>query len=1097
MKPLIEFCLTRRVMVIALFFAFCGIGGLAFTKLNIEAYPNPAPPILEIIAQNRGQSPEEMERYITIPIEVGIASTPNLKFVRSISLYGLSFVRAQFSYGTDYNFAYQQVVNKLNAITLPNNVQPQISGSSPTGEIYRYQLVGPPGMSATELRTLQDWVVTRRIKTVAGVRDVVSWGGPTKEYQVEVDLNRLPAYNITLAQVIAAIANSNINVGGRTLQIGQQSANIRGIGLIYSVEDINNIVLTQSNGTPVLVSDLAKVSIGQAPRLGIAGRDADADVVTGIVLMQQDEKTVEVIQRLEAEVVKLNSGGMLPAGVQLKSYYNRANLVSITVNTVVHNLLFGIVLLFFIQWLFLGNLRSAIIVAATIPVALSFSTIILVLRGESVNLLSVGAIDIGIIVDGTVIMVENIYHNLQSGSTSAWASIRDSVTQNRSLSAKMRTVLASALQVNTAILFSVLITIAAFIPLFTMQGVEGQIFSPMSKTYAFALLGALLSSILIIPALSSILLPDDVRDTQTWLVRMLQSVYVPALGFVMSHRKLAIAAAAGLLLATGVASRFLGSEFLPKLEEGNLWIRATLPPTISLEAGAATVNRVREILKSFPEVVTAISQHGRPDDGTDPAGFNNAEFFAPLKPHRTWRPGMTKEKLVKDMETRFAAEFLGIDFNFSQIIQDNVEEAVSGVKGENSVKLFGNDLKTLEVKALQIEAQMKPVRGIDDLGIFRELGQPNLVITIDRAQAARYGFAAGDVNAVVQAAIGGQVATTVYEGERTFNLTVRLLPQYRDSLDAIRSIQVAATQAGGASGPASGGGGNPVLQSQTATPTTLPVSSGTPGGGSGQQTGAYVPLSDLAHIAYEIGASYIYRENYQRYIPIKFSVRGRDLASTVAEAQEKVTDNVKLADGYTLDWAGEFGSLQAAQKRLAVIVPASLALIMLILYGMFNSLRMSLLAVAAIPFAMCGGVLALLLTGLNFSISAAVGFISLFGVSVMDSIMLLTFYKQLRTFGQTRDEALTTAGEARMRQIMTTSFSACIGLLPAAMSSDIGSQVQAPLATVVVGGMLLSPVLTLLFLPVIGTMLLPKDADDDRPDENSGGGGDQNSGKHV
>ena len=1075
MTAIVEFCLSRRAMVLALVASFLVACGYAFTLLNIEAYPNPAPPIFEIVTQSRGQSPEEIERYITIPIELAIAGTPGLQYVRSTSLYGLSFVRAQFTYETDFQFGYQQILNNLNNVALPAGIQPQVAPNLPTGEILRYQLAGPPGMSSTDLRTLQDWVVTRRLKTVAGVRDVVSWGGPTKEYHAEIDLNRLPAYNVTLPQVIAAISNSNINVGGRTLQIGQQSANVRGIGLIYSVDDIRNIVLSQSNGTPVLVGDVAKVSIGNAPRLGRAGRDDEDDVVTGIVLLRRGEKTMDVIKRVEAEVEKINTTNLLPPGVRMKTYYDRADLVNITISTVVHNLVFGVSLIFVILWLFLGNLRSAIIVACTIPVALGFATMILVIRGESVNLLSVGAIDLGIIVDSTVIMVENIYSRL-SGHHDATES--DEPLQlgpvARLLPPKLQTIFVAATQVNGAIFFSVLITIAAFIPLFTMQGVEGQIFGPMSKTYAFALCGALLATFIVTPVVSSFLLPETVQETETFIVRAIRNLYEPVLHLAMRLRWLTIAAAVAFLLFTGGAARQLGSEFLPKLEEGNLWIRATLPPTISLEAGETTVARIRTILKRFPEVVTVISQHGRPDDGSDPAGFNNGEFFASLKPMDEWRKGLTKEDLVKSIQAKLSAEIVGVDLNFSQNIQDNVEEAVSGVKGENSVKLFGSDLKVLDDKAHEIEAQLKGVRGIEDLAVFKELGQPNVVINIDRALAARYGFAAGDVNAVVQAAIGGQTATTVYEGERQFGLTVRLLPEYRNNLDAIRKIQVSAAPPNGAGGATSSSTGNPVLAGPSASPTSLTSSTVAPGGGTGQQNQAYVPLSDVAKISYEVGASYIYRENFERYIPLKFSVRGRDLGSTVGEAQQKIKSGTALPTGYRTDWAGEFGSLQEAQRRLAFIVPVSIGLILMLLYGLFNSFPLSLLAISAIPFAMCGGILALYVTGLAFSISAAVGFISLFGVSVMDSIMLLTFYTGLRERGYERNDALEAAAKARLPQILTTSLCACIGLLPAAMSTAIGSQVQAPLATVVVGGMLISPFLTLLFVPVIGTVVLRK-----------------------
>jgi cobalt-zinc-cadmium resistance protein CzcA len=1044
LKGILEFALTRRAMVLAILVVFFGAGLVAFHQLNIEAYPDPSPPMMEILTQVPGQSAEEIERYITIPIEVAVAGMPGLQYVRSISLYGLSSVKVQFAYGTDYYFDLQQTLNRLGTVTLPNNAQPAISPESAVGEIYRYQLVGPPGYSLMDLKTLQTWVLQRRFKTIAGVNDVVGWGGLSKEYHVEVDLKKLAAYNVTLPQVIAAIGNSNLNVGARTLDIGQQAANVRGIGLITSVDDIYNVVLTQVGGVPILLRDVAKAEVGSTPRLGIAGRDHDNDIVEGIVLMRRGEKTLDVLGRIEAEVQRINRGGVLPAGVQIMPYYDRRELINVTTHTVLHNLIFGVLLVFAIQWMFLGDLRSALVVSATIPFALFFSVMVLVLRGDSANLLSVGAIDFGIIVDSTVIMVENIFRHLREGGESLSTKPEGTVSWLRGT---RRTILLSAVEVDKAIFFSAAITIAAFIPLFTMQGVEGQIFAPMAKTYGYALFGALVASFTVSPVLASFLLPETVREHETLVVRYLRAGYVKLLHWAMGHRAIPVAAAVGLLVVTALVVPRLGTEFLPKLEEGNLWIRATLPPTISLDAGEPYVARMREVLRRFPEVVTVISQHGRPDDGTDPTGFYNVEFFAPLKPFDQWPRGQTKETLVERMQRALAQEFVGVDFNFSQNIEDNVEEAVSGVKGENSVKLFGPDLRVLQEKGEQIRQQMASVRGVEDLGVFTELGQPNLLVQVDRSRSARYGLAPGDVNAVVQAAIGGQTATQIFEGERQFPLVVRLLPQYRESVDAIKAIQV-------------------VTQNQTT---------------GGQSGTVYVPLRDVSTITLQSGASYIYRENYARYLPIKFSVRGRDLGGTVAEAQERVGQHVPLPSGYHPEWTGEFGELKEAQRRLAVIVPLSLLLIIILLYSMFNSLRDSLLALTGIPFAASGGILALYLTGLNFSISAAVGFISLFGVSVMDGILLLTYYRQLRYAGRGHDDAILYAAEVRMRPRFMTALSACIGLLPAATSTAIGSQVQRPLAMVVVGGMLLVPILISWVLPVILSVLLPADAARDVP----------------
>ncbi len=1027
LKRIIEVSLARRAMVLAVLVFFLGAGAVAFHRLNIEAYPDPAAPMVEVIAQSPGQSAEEIERYITIPIEIAVAGLPGLQYVRSISLYGLSDVKVQFAYDTDYYFDLQQVLNRINALTLPNNVQPTISPWSSIGEIYRYQLVGPRGYSLTDLKTLQDWVLERRFKTVPGVIDVVGWGGLTKEYHVEVDLNKLTAYHIPLPQVLTAITNSNLNVGARTLDIGQQAANVRGLGLIHSLEDIRTIVLTQSGGTPVLLKDVARVEVGHKQRLGIAGRDGDSDIVEGIVLMRRGEKTLEVLKRIEAEVEKINRSGVLPAGVQIKPFYDRRELINVTTHTVLHNVLFGIILIFVIQYLFLGDLRSAIVVLATIPIALFFSIIIMVLRGESANLLSVGAIDFGIIVDSTVIMVENIFRHLRQGGHVVVSADVESERQ-----AKLHKILVSATEVDRAIFFSAAIIVAAFIPLFTMQGVEGQIFSPMAKTYGYALLGALLATFTVSPMLSSFLLPDRVIEKETLVVRLVKSMYTAVLRRALGHRAVTVGLATALLALTVAVVPRLGTEFLPKLEEGNLWIRATLPPTISLGAGEPYVARLREIIRSFPEVTTVVSQHGRPDDGTDPVGFFNVDFFAPLKPFDQWPKGITKPKLIEQMKDAFQQQFVGVDFNFSQNIEDNVEEAVSGVKGENSVKLFGPDLQVLEAKANAIKTQLASVHGVEDLGIFTELGQPNVLIEVDRERCARYGLGTGDVNAVVQAAIGGKETTEIFEGERHFPLVVRLLPQYRENLDAIRAIYV---------------------------PTP---------------DGAQVPLSAVCSITMRSGASYIYRENNERYIPIKFSVRGRDLGGTVAEAQAKVERHVKLPQGYHIEWSGEFGELKEAEARLAYIVPGSLLLIIILLYSTFNSLRDSLLVIVSVPFAVIGGILALAVTGTNFSISAAVGFISLFGVAVMEGVILLSYYHQLRHYGLPQGEALTRSAEVRMRPVLMTCMSACIGLLPAAISTGIGSQTQRPLATVIVGGMLLAPVLILLIVPVLISFLPAK-----------------------
>jgi heavy metal efflux system protein len=1063
LKGIVAFGLTRRAIILLGLLVFIAAGLIAFSRLNIEAYPNPAPVILEITAQAAGLSAEEMERYYTIPMEVGLYITPGVDNIRSTSFYGLSFVRVTFKYGIDYYFAYTQTqINLQQNVSLPGGQSPVIQQSSLVGEVFRYRVVGPPHFGLTNLRTVQDWIITRRLYTVSGVVAVNSWGGTTKQYDVDVDLHKLDAYNVTIPQIISALGNANINVGGREITVGQQSVNIRGIGLLDSgggsdltqgwrVNDIENVVLAQVNGVPVQVKDVATVTVGYVPRLGIAGKDHDSDVALAIVVMGRVYHTNDVVPRIKAKIDQLNADGSLPPGVKIVPYYDRTTLVSVTTRTVLHNLIFGCLLVFVIQWVFLGNLRSAIIVGVNIPFALFFAVIIMVMLGEDANLLSVGAVDFGIIVDSAVILIENIYRNFQSpgerqsllqhlaeGRFGADPTRSAGSTTAPQWTDRMRLILASALQVDMAIFFSAVITVAAFVPLFTMQGVEGQIFSPMARTYGLALIGALLSTFTITPVLSSFLLPEHVEETETIVVRALRRIYVPTLSWSLAHRKIMVALAVAFLAFVGVLISRLGSEFLPALEEGNLWIRASMPPTIGLLAGEPAAAKMREILLRHPEVLTAVSQHGRPDDGSDASPFSNVELFVPLKPYEEWPTGFTKDMLVAQLQKEFNDELPGIDFNFSQYIQDNIEEALSGVKGANSVKIIGRDLPTIERIAREVMNQMQQVRGITDLAIFHVLGQPNLNIRVNRQKAARYGLNTGDVNTVIQAALGGTTATTLLEGDRQFAVVVRLPPEYRSSLEAASNIKVGYQ---------------------------------TPSG-----VNAYVPLTELADITLDTGASYIYHESGERYIPVKFSVRDRDLGGAVAEAQQRIAANVKLPGGYRLVWAGEFEDLQKAQARLAIIIPISLLLILVLLYGLFNSLRDSLMVLAGIPFAVGGGVIALYFSGLNFSISAAVGFVSLFGVSVMNGILIMTYYNETRAGGLGTMDAMFHAASQRMRPMLMTALSACIGLLPAAVSTGIGSQVQRPLATVVVGGMFIGPIILLLVVPALQTLFLERGA---------------------
>jgi cobalt-zinc-cadmium resistance protein CzcA len=1062
LKSILEFGLTRRAIIVIGVAVFFVVGVAAFMRLNIEAYPNPAPVILEITAQAPGLSAEEMERYYTTPMEIALYPVPNVTNIRSTSFYGLTWIQVTFAYGTDYYFAYAQAGLALQqSVNLPGNVSPFIQQSSLVGEIYRYQLVSPPHFGLTNLRTVQDWIVARRLMTVPGVVQINSWGGTTKQFSVEVDLQKLEGYNLTIPQIITALNNSNSNIGGREIQVGQQAVNIRGIGLIndggaqdllkgYQTRDIEEVVLTQSNGVPVRVRDVARVSVGFVPRLGVLGRDTDDDIVSAIVVMGRTQHTNEVVPRVDAAIKAINAEGSLPDGVKLVPFYDRSALVNVTTQTVLHNLIFGCILVFFIQWIFLGDLRSAIIVGSNIPFALFFAVIILVARGEDANLLSVGAIDFGIIVDSAVIMVENIFRNFQSSrmkrnellqhlTEGFWGPDPTSPAITRGASQlwtnRLRLIFISALQVDRAVFFTAAITITAFIPLFTMTGVEGQIFGPMARTYGYALAGALLATFTVTPVISSIVLPEKLEEVETVFVRKLRAMYTPLLRWALDHKPVTFGIGVAFIGVSCLAAFNLGSEFLPTLEEGNYWIRATLPPTLSLDSGVNYVGKMRDILLRHPEIRTVVSQLGRPDNGSDAQAFSSVQLFAPLRPFDEWPRGLTKDKLTEELEMEFANELPGVSFSFSQYIKDNIESAISGVNGGNAVKIIGPDLAVLESVAAQVRAQLATVEGVADLEILHSLGQPNLNILIDRDKAGRYGLNTGEINTVVQAATAGAIATTVMEGERQFGVSVRLAPQYRQTIDAIGNIKVAVTPPG----------------------STM---------------NAFVPLRELATITLDTGATFIFRESSRRNIPVKFNVRGRDLGSTIAEAQQKVASLVKAPPGYQIIWVGEFDNLKQAINRLLVVVPLSLILIFALLYSLFNSFRDSLVALAGIPFAICGGLIALYVSGTEFSVSAAIGFISLFGVAVMDGILNITYIRELLLLGMNFKEAVFYGAEQRMRPMLMTALSAGVGLFPAAVSHGIGSQVQRPLATVVVGGMLLGPAMLLLVAPALREQFL-------------------------
>ena len=1010
---LVEFALAQRALVftVGLMLLFGGL--YAFHLLDVVAYPDPSPPMIEVITQHPALSSEEIERQITVPIEYSLAAMPGLTSTRSLSLFGLSDIKFYFDYRTDYFRDRQEVLNRLNLMTLPSGIQPTLSPWWALAEIYRYEVVGSD-KPLMDLKTIQDWQLNREFKRVPGVIDVSAFGGTTRQYQVDLDPGLLLSYGVGVPQVLDAINQSNANAGGNYVSVGDQSFDIRGVGLIRDLDDIEDIVVAEKQGVPTLVKNLGAVHIGPKVRLGKVGIDDRDDVVEGIVLLMRGYHAAPVLERVKEKVEEINKT-KLPPGVHIKSLYDRSKLSQTTIETVVDIVLTGIVLVFVILFLFLGHFRTAIVVASAVPMALLFTFILMVLVGESANLISLGAIDFGIIVDSTLLMVENVFYHL---------------TRRQDTAGVNQYILRAAHDVGRPIFFATTIIIIAFVPLFTMTGVPGQIFAPMSITYGLALSGALLMAFTLAPALCSVLLAGPLPSEDTRLVERIRTGYLRMLSWALDHEGVVIVVAAALLAVTFLLGSRLGGEFIPQLEEGNLWVRATMPVDISFEEGSRLVNDMRQVFRQYPEVTIAVSQLGRPDDGTDPTSFFNAEFLVDLKPRIDWRPELHKKTdLIALLETDLHRRFPGVTFNFSQYILDNVQEAMTGVKGENAIKLIGPDLKLLEQKAAEIKAVMETVRGVQDLGVLHILGQPNIVVDVDRPVAARYGLQVGDVNGIIQAAVGGQPVTQVFEGEKWFDLVVRFLPQYRKDAQTIGDIQV-----------------------------TTPDNS-------------RLPLKQLAVITEAIGAFMIYRENNQRYIPVKFSVRGRDLEGTVEEAEARIREQVKLPEGYRLEWHGEYSQLQAEKRRLATVVPLSLLVIFLLVTYALYSFRDAVLVLAAVPFALVGGILALSVTGTHFSISAAVGFVSLFGVAIQGALVDLSRLGEYLDQGLDLKSAILTNASVRMRPVMMTTLAAAIGLLPAAVATGIGAQSQQPLARVVVGGMLSSVTLILLVLPVLYQMV--------------------------
>ena len=1019
-QRLVVFALRMPFVILSSAVALVVAGLFAYQQLDIEAYPNPVPPMIEIITQPDGWSAEEVERYVTVPLEIGLAGMPGLEDTRSQSLFSLSDVKCYFSWSTPYRDARLEVINRLQFVSLPNSLTPSLSPWNAIGELFRYNVVGK-GYTPMDLKTAEDWLLERQFKQVPGVIDVTSFGGETKQYHVDVDPFRLKGQNTTLTQVINGVQAGNQNVGGQRLEIGEQAYAVRGIGLIQGVHDVENIVAYSTNGVPIRVREVANVSLGAAPRLGIVGHDEEPDVVQGVVLMRYGGETPSTLEGIHKRIDYIRANHILPPGMDIRPYYDRGDLVKLTTHTVLENLLVGMALVSIVLFLFLGHLRAAVITAMNIPLALLFAFCGLVGTHTPANLISLGAVDFGIVVDSTVIMMENIFRHLGEHGKGTM----------------VERIQRGANEVSGPMTFSTLIIGVAFLPLFTMTGVAGVIFSPMASTYAFAIGGAIILALTLTPVLASKLIPAQTEEKDPPVVRAMHAAYTPLFAAVLKRPKTAVAVGMAPIVVAALSFGSLGGEFMPHLEEGNFWIRATLPTSISLTQSAKYVGTMRRIIRgcpteegspcdhpTHPEVLTVVSQLGRPDDGTDVAGFQNIELFAPLKPFDEWRKGVTKDSLTEEMEAALAKSFPGVVFNFSQMISDNVEEAVSGVKGENSVKVFGPALESNEKNAHAIVDTMSKVDGVKDLGMFESLGQPNVKIVPDRQACARYGLNTGDVDAVVQAAIGGQVVTQVYEGEKKFDLTVRWLAPYRSSVESIREITVA-TASGGA-----------------------------------------VPLGQIATVTLQDGPSVIYRENGERYAPVKFSVRGRDLASTIDASREQIRKNVHLPYDSHLEWAGEINQLKEAIDRLKIVLPITLLLIVFLVYSAVKTGVDTFIVIMNIPVASAGGVLALLLTGVHFSVSAAMGFISVFGIAVQDAILVVTYFQRLREVERLSImDAARDASEKRLRPCLMTTLVAMIGLFPAAISNGIGAQTQKPLAIVVIGGSLILAVVARIVQP--------------------------------
>jgi cobalt-zinc-cadmium resistance protein CzcA len=1023
-RAIVDFALNSRFVVLSMAILLFIWGIISFHNLPVEAYPDVANTWVQVITQWPGRAAEEVEQQVTIPIEIQMNGIPHLQHVRSASLAGLSVVNLIFDDDSDNDWDRQKALERLSQVTLPPGVAAGIGPDfSPIGSVYWYTLKSSnPAYDLMDLKSLQDWVISKYIRSVPDVVDDSSFGGVTREYQVRVDPEKLISYGLSLAQVEQQLTNANANVGGSFIEQGSQQINVRGVGLVTDIRDIEKTVIKAQNGTPLRIKDIAVVSQGPKIRLGQIGRayhrsdgvvDDDNDVVEGIVFLRKGADTATMLESLHAMVNKLNDH-ILPPGVKIVPYLDRDDLVHYTTHTVLHNLAEGMILVVIILFIFLGNVRGAIIVSLTIPFALLFASICLDLRHISANLLSLGALDFGMVVDGAVVMVENIVRHLNRPEE-APLSLVDRIRK-------------AAHEVQRPVFYAIAIIVTAYLPIFTLQRVEGKLFKPMAWTVAFALLGALIFSMLIAPALASLLFRGDAKQWQNPVMTFLIKHYRRSVHWAIRHRWVTVGGAVvALLISAFLAfSGVIGSEFLPHLDEGAIWVRGTLAPSTGPTESARVAERAREILASFPEVPQVVNQIGRPDDGTDTTGFFDTEFFVDLLPKEKWRPvfHQDKERLIAAMD-RELEKIPGVLWGFSQPISDNLEEAVSGVKGALAVKIYGDDLKTLEAKADEIVAVMRPIRGVEDLGVFRIIGQPNLNFTVDRDQASRYGINVSDVQDAIQTAVGGNALSQVLIGEQRYDLVLRYLPPYRDTKEAIEKIRLLAP------------------------------------------SGERVSLAQLTKVKVLDGGSEIYREENSRYVAVKFSVRGRDLGSTVDEAIKKVSASVKLPTGYTLDWAGEYESAKRSQRRLLIVLPLTILLIYILLYTMFKSTKWALLILTNIAMAPIGGLLALLVTGTNFSVSSGVGFLALFGVSVQIGVIMVEYINQLRARGYDIEEAAVEGAVLRLRPIMMTMLVATLGLLPAATSHGIGSDSQRPFAIVIVGGLVADLIISVILLPTL------------------------------